>query len=410
MNQNIIYITSGIFVLIVGVLLWFFVLPKGADQPEQTGTGVQTGGTQSTTFAVGADTSASNQPFSTGASSATGVTIQSVFKIDDGPVAVAVLIQTTRPTSTIARYVMQQNAHVFDLVLDTPGAVARSASNTTVPGVAEAQWAVGGQTALLHYLDGDTIKTLALSLPPLSTSTVRTPARMRFLPDGILDSAFSPDGKSVAYLLKSSSGADGYTAAADGSNPKKLFSLPLSQLILSWPAPSTLLAYSKSAAGTPGVLFSINAKSGAVTPLLYANGLTATANRDFSKILYQQSGATVPISYSRDIKTGLNSPLSFDPYPEKCAWSSVATFALYCASPLQFVGSGFLDAWHSGTQTATDAVFGYNLQTEHSVILAVPGGPDGGVPSDILSLGVSPDDKYIVFIKKDDRSLWGVRL
>jgi hypothetical protein len=407
MNKNYLYIGGAAVVIVAAAGVWFLFPKTQTPSPANEGTQFS-GGNQS--VGVTTNTSpATNQPFTAGQSG--GNSSQIIFKIDNGPVATAALLQTTRPTTTIARYIMQENAHVFDLVLDSPGAVARSVSNTTVPSIAEGLWTADGQTALLQYVDGSTIKTLALVFAPsTATSTSRTGAKMRFLPDNIAGAAFSPDSKQVAYLLSTSVGADGYTAAADGAGAKKLFSLPLSQLVLSWPAQGTLLLYTKSAAGVPGVMFSIDSKTGSTVPLLYAPGLTATANHAFSSLLYQTSDGESLISYSREIKTGLGKTLLFSPSPEKCVWSAVVPTAIYCATSLLTLAGDYLDQWHLGAGVSVDSIVGYNLSTQRLAVIATPGGKDGGVDSDILSLAVSPGDKYLLFIKKDDRSLWGVRL
>jgi len=400
----------GGVILVVGTGVWLLFFSGSSTTPAAAPNTTTSGETRTTTVGAQAGTQ-TNVPSASGPG-ASGTAGGIIFKIDNGPVAAATFMQTTRPTTTIARYVMQENAHVFDLAVDTPGAVARSVSNTTVPGITQAQWAAGGTTALLQYIDGGTVKTLSLTLPPASASSTSRTARMRFLPDGITGAAFSPDGKSVAYLLTSAAGADGYTALADGSSAKKLFSLPLSQLVLSWPSAGTLLAYSKSSAGVPGVVFSVTTSNGSVTPLLYAEGVSVTADRSLSYVMYQTapSARQMLSSYVRNMKTGLNTSISFDPYPEKCAWSPTAAFGIYCARPLSYTPQTYIDGWHKGTDSVSDGIFGYNLQTHRSAILAIPGSEDGGVPSDILSLAVSPGDQYLLFIKKDDHSLWGIRL
>jgi len=407
MNRT--YLLIGIGALGLIVIASWFIFFSGSSTTPTTAPNTTSGETRTTTVGTQAGTQ-TNVPSASGPTGS-GTSGGIIFKIDNGPVAAATFMQTTRPTTTIARYVMQENAHVFDLAVDTPGAVARSVSNTTVPGITQAQWAAGGTTALLQYIDGGTVKTLSLTFPPASASSTSRTARMRFLPDGITGAAFSPDGKSVAYLLTSAGGADGYTALADGSSAKKLFSLPLSQLVLSWPSAGTLLAYTKSYASVSGVTFSIDSKSGVATPLLYASGLTVTANSLLNYVVYQTTSLVGRSTYVRNTKTGFTGGVPFDPYPEKCVWSTVLAEALYCSIPiLDTSSSSYLDLWHQGNVSSVDNITGYNFKTDVSEIIVIPGGKDGGVDSDILSLSVSPDDQYLLFIKKDDRSLWGVRL
>jgi hypothetical protein len=89
----------------------------------------------------------------------------------------------------------------------------------------------------------------------------------------------------------------------------------------------------------------------------------------------------------------------------------LATTTLYCGSPVTYVDSTYLDKWHTGLASAADAVISFvPSQNAKTSAVAVPGSSDGGEQSDILEMTVSPDDKYLLFIKKGDRSLWGVRL
>ncbi len=336
------------------------------------------------------------------------ISTQKVFKISNGPVAGATLIDTTRPTSTIARFVMATNGHAFDFSIDTPGAVAKSISNTTIPGIVRVAWSEGGRGALLQYIDLETIKTAHFALPAAAATTSPS-VRIQFLPAGARSVAVSPDGASVAYLLKTQNGSDGYTARADGANAKKLFSLPLTQLLLSWPSQGTLLAQMPAAAGVVGIVFSVDAKTGAATALLSGQGLTATANRIFSFMVYQTNDSS-RITYFQNLKTGASQSLSYSPMPELCRWSLVSSTTLHCATPTSYVEPSYLDLWHLGVASVASSLVSYDLSVGRSTILATPGSSDGGEQADIAEIAVSQSDNYLLFIRKSDRSLWGVRL
>lgn len=385
-----------------GLVVWFFFFQAAGPAPTQEGTesfGSSPVRTSTSVTPVGEDNG--TLPVSGGLDRS-----RKIFKIADGPVAGAVLVDTTRPTSTIARYALAMNGHVFDLLLDSQGAVPKAVSNTTIPGIAEVHWSQGGRGALLRYVDDEVLKTAHLSMP--APSATSTSVRLQFLPAGISRLAVSPDGNSIAYLIKTAAGADGYIARADGGDTKKLFSLPLSQLELSWPAPNTILAQSASAARVGGVIFSINAQSGAVAPLLYAEGVTATANRDFSRIIYQTAGAE-RATYAQNTQTGLSVPLSFDPIPELCSWSILVPTFVYCASPVAYKSGSYLDLLHLGADSTPMSIIGYNLALNRSMIVAVPGS-EGGDAAPIADIVVSGSNKYLLYITKGDRSLWGVRL
>ena len=410
MNQNvkIILWIIGAGIVAAGVILWlvYFQTPTlGTDRAQPPfGTGNTQNSTSVTTPGV-TDTPTTEMP-------GTG----KIFKIADGPVAGATLIDTTRPTSTVARFVLQTNGHAFDLVLDSPGAVPKSISNITVPGIKKVAWT--GSTgspqgerkdALMQYIDIETTKTVHFALPPV-TSTTTVPVRVQFLPSNIASLAVSPDGASVAYLLKTAKGSDVYTARADGGGAKNIVSLPLSEIALSWPEQGTLLAGSAPASGVTGAIFSIDAKTGTYAPLMFAQGITAIADRAFGHIVYQTAGADRS-TYYRTVKTGLSKPLSFDPSPESCIWSLATSTTMYCAVPLSYVETNYLDLVHQGVAGKPVSIIRYDLTDARSSIVAVPGGAaDGGEQADIAELAISKSERYLLYIRKSDRSLWGVRL
>lgn len=395
------------------LVIWFFFLRSPGLEPADT--------VQQQTFGTG-ETRSSVSP-ADGSDGNIAQSIQSptsqqkVFKISDGPVAGATFMQEPRPTTTVARFVMQQNGHVLDLPIDSPGSVARAVSNTTIPGALEVVWEMGSDAtrqaalgAVLRYADQGIIKSVVLNFPQTSATTTVQPVRIQFLPDNISSLAASPDGTSIVYLVATAGGSDGYVARADGTNQKKLFSLPLSQVTVLWPSTGTILATSRAAAGVPGIAFSVQAASGAVSPILYAAGLTATADPGFNQVVYQNADGADNFTYAHNTKTNLDRSLSFDPIPEKCIWSRVEQSLMYCAVPLSYVPGDYLDLWHKGAASVADSIVSYNLATGANTIIATPGSAQGGVASDILQMALSADEKYLLFVKKGDRGLWGVRL
>lgn len=394
-------------VLLLSIVLWFFFFRADAPLVSVIPT---------PNFGGGVDVSNTPTNNPTNPATTTNVAPQSqqkIFKIANGPIASAVFVQTSRPTTTIARYVMQDSGHVLDQAISTSSASSRPASNTTIPAVASVVWAEQGGAALFHYIDDEVVKTVYVGLPPATTSlsAAQLPIRVQFLPNNILSLASSPDGKNIVYLLKTLGGVDGYIATPSGTNSRKVFSLPLSQLILSWPSQNTILAQTKSAVGVPGVLFSINSTSGTVSQVVYAAGLTTVANSTFSKILYQTApNDAIHLSYIRDNASGKNILLSFQPFPEKCVWAPQPLSVAYCAVPFQYTPQNYLDLWHQGAIRTTDSLISFSGTSGKSTIITIPGGTDGGTSADIEQLAISPDGNYLLYVTRGDRSLWGVRL
>ncbi len=410
-SKLLIGIASVAGAVLAGLFVVWFIFFRGAPAAQtnsQTEVGLGSGTTKSVGTSGTPETTNNAQPLT-----GTQASKQKVFKIADGPVTGAAFIQTLYPTTTYARYILQENGHVLDLPLDTPGALPRAVSNTTIPGTANAVWGQQGGAAFMQYVDSGTMKTVSLLFPVATSSkSVTRPVQIQFFPNNVSSLAVSPDGSQVAYLLPNGNSVDGYISKPDATASKKLFTLTLSEVLISWPSANTILLQTKSNADAPGVVFSVDVKTGNIIPLIYSPGLTATADRSFTNIVYQTSASGGSrTSYVHNTKTNKDSPLSFEPIPEKCAWSLVATSTMYCATPLTYVPATYLDLWHMGAASAVDSIVSFKMGSlNNTEYVADPGSADGGVESDILELAVSPDDKYLLFVKKGDRSLWGVRL
>ncbi len=397
----------GVLTLLV-VLIWFFFLrtPSSVEPvPTPTTSGFTTGTVVTTEATLPQEADPSDAPYGY-----TGT--QRIFKIADGPVVAATFVQTFNPTTTVARYVMQDNGRVFDLPIDVPGSVPRAVSNTTIPAIAHALWGEGGESVVLQYMEEVTVKTLYMRFSPRATSTIATPLppQIRFLPDNIFTLAISPDGKKLAYMLVTTGGATGYVANINGTESKTLFFTPLTQVRLTWPAANTLLMQTKAAVGVSGMAFSIALQSGTVTPLLHAAGLSIIADPAFEKVIYQTSTLSDVKTYSHDVVSGKDLRLSFDPFPEKCVQSGKTSSLIYCALPLAYISPQYLDLWYKGLASAADSLVAFNPTTGARIIIGTPGQGEGGKKSDIVGIAVAPADAYLSFVTKGDRSLWGVRL
>ena len=347
------------------------------------------------------------------------VSAQMIFKITDGPVVSGTLVTAGMPTTTTSRFISAEDGHVYALDIDVAGAVPRVLSNITIPGVARAVWTDKGDGVLMQYLQGGTVKTVHLALfATTSTTTLATSAAsptVRFLPDDVAAMAASPDGKNVAYALHAALGSDIYIAASDGNNAKKLLSLPLSELGLSWPATSSLFLYTKSAGGAPGLGILVNAKTGATAPMLYGTGMTATVNPFLSHALYRTDTGTGASVYAEPLSTGQSlsvpSSASLAPVlPETCVWNPIRPAQAYCSAPVASAPNNYLELFHRGESSVASVLVSIDMLNPAALTAATPGSRDGGEVSNLRSLAISPDARYLSFVSKDDGKLWGVRL
>ena len=349
----------------------------------------------------------------------TVVSSQKVFKIADGPVVAATLFDAGIPTTTSARYITAEDGHIYELPWDVAGAMPKVLSNTTIPGVARAVWTDRGNGVLMQYLQGSMIKTVHVLFATSTATTTSAPGMftpvLRYLPDGITQTASSPDQRSILYALRSAAGSDVYMATTDGSNAKKVFSSPLGDIELSWPATSTAFFYMKSSGGVPGIGFAANLKTGSVLPVLNGVGVTASANPLLSHVLYRTDTGNAATTYVETLATGqsvaaYSSGAWAVPIPETCVWNPVRPLQAFCATPVRPAPAGYLELWHRGQASVSDTIVSVDVLNPATLVVATPGTKDGGEASDVLPLSIAPDAHYIAFISKDDQKLWGVRL
>jgi hypothetical protein len=400
-NKFALYIVIGLIVLLIGLVVFFFFRSSAA--PAQTSLGGFFGfGSAIPATQTGTTTTNTAQPENTA--------LQKVFKIANGPVAGAVFIQTSNPTTTIVRYTAGDNGHVLDMPIDMPGAVAKPVSNVTIPGIVSSFWTTTGSSTIMQYVDSGILKSVYIEFgSTTASSSPITPTRVRFLPNGIVSLALSPTNNRLAYvLINSNGGVDGFISNTDGTNLKQVFSAPLSQVLLSWPSPSTLFLQTKSTVGVPGIAYSVNATTGVLSPMLYTPGLSATANPTFTKVVYQTSSDTKATTYSHDIASGKDVELANNPLPEKCVWGNAPVTDMYCALSLDTVTSNYLDLWHKGFVQTADSIVDLDTNTGIGTVITLPG--TGNVQASMENLTLSPDKHYLMFTARGDQSLWGVHL
>ncbi len=334
-----------------------------------------------------------------------------IVTVSDKPVAGAMIVQTSgQAPSTVARYMQQEDGHVYDLPLDVEAGTPRPVSNATIPGVQRTFWVSGGRGVLAQYVEGDhVVKTAYIGF----ASGTSSQERIQFLPDNIGDIAVSPSGAFIIYLMHpTNGGTTGYLAKSDGSDAKILFSVPLAQTLVSWPATSTILLQTKSTSGLDGVVFAVNSTSGVVAPLLFGGAITASANNAFSRVVFSTVGSSnaAITTYARDVKAGNSVTFSSSVLPEKCAWSNMNNTVLYCARPFGTMVGGYLDSLHVGAVPETDYITVTSTLTGDSIGIAVPGSKQGGRRDRISNILVSRDDRYILYTNQSDRSLQAIQI
>src|SRR3989344_584835 len=338
-----------LFLLLVGGIFWFY------SSQRQNVPGTTTGGIFNF-FPFGQGPTTTNTPpgtTSTSTENTQGSAVSSqLHQISTAPVAGATSF--SQSGRDIVRYTERSTGHTYDAFVDTVGVVRMS--NTTIPKVSEALWSPATSSLIVRYLDsGENITTYAATLLKQGEEGQLSGI---FLPRNILNITFSPNGSSLAYLTDTASGAEVITAKADGSKKTSIFTSPLHEWLLSWPATATLMLQSKPSASAEGFLYSLGINGKVKKVLGNILGLIASVNSAFSKIVFSESAENGLAMRVLDMKSGTTLQLPLSTLPrDKCVWSTRSTTIIFCAAPRQLPAAAYPDAWYQGLISFSDDIW-----------------------------------------------------
>lgn len=335
--------------------------------------------------------------------------------------AVAGAFVFERSGITTIRYVERETGHIYEI--SGPGE-ATQLTNTTVPRISEAFFADNGNAVILRYAEDDplsgrqVIKTslAGLRLPNASSSDVGGSLAMKFLPDNIIAVSVSPDGRSMFYLMRSSSGSVGYLFSVSTEASKEVFRHSITEFLPELLDNGNVILTTKASANISGYAYRYDPKNSSLTPLLRAKkALTTRASRDGARVLFGENiaGATHLGAYSSAGFTGdegviLNEiALQIAALPEKCSWNTDSV-RVVCGS---FINNSvfFPDAWYQGRITLNDTFWSVNTDTGEIAYIADPK-KEAGRSFDVTNPLLSPDGRSFIFTDKKDGTLWELRI
>lgn len=327
-----------------------------------------------------------------------------LVKISSGPVVPGEGVVDSKPAhassspETLVSYIDRQSGNVFLYSMRTK-TLTRTA-NKTVLGIQSASWLPDASRAFVQYLSGSnfsTIDTYALSA---------TSSGGFFLPQNLSGIAVSSTG-----ILTLASGANGSIASlmrTDGTRPSAVFSTPLSALRISFAGKDRYLAFTKPSATLSGSAFLVDGAghfSRIAGPL---NGLVAKAS---------PSGKWVLVSYTTDtgmrmeiVNTETNAvlPLPVSTIADKCVWATDDS-AVYCGVPVNPPFLNYPDDWYQGVASFSDRIWKIQVSGRYAQ-LVLDFSKEANVALDAEALAINPAGTALVFVNKNDGSLWSYQL
>ncbi|MFH1178197.1 MAG: hypothetical protein V1711_00515 [bacterium] len=399
--RRILLIVAIVIVLLgIGAFVYFYFFANSASI-----TVAPTGNTELPIVEQGIEITGTTIPMVT--DTPTLVTARLV-KISAGPIVageVVVNVPAENASSSpevAVHYIERQSGNVFTYSTNTK-TITRT-SNKTILGIQSAKWLPDASFAFVRYLSGadfSTVNTYALP------STSESKSNGFFLPQNLSDIAVSSTS-----IIALSSGVNGSAASLeriDGTHITELFTTPLSSLRVSFAGKNQYLAFTKPSALIPGSAFIVDSSKNFSRIAGPLNGLVA---------LTSPSGKLVLISYTQNntmqmqlvnVSTREVVPLPVATIADKCVWASDDA-VIYCGIPIDPPSDTlYPDYWYQGAVQFSDRIWKIDVSGRFAQ-LVLDFSNEIKAPLDAEELAIDPLNTELVFINKNDGSLWAYAL
>ncbi|MEK7118497.1 MAG: hypothetical protein AAB869_02695 [Patescibacteria group bacterium] len=404
-------------------------------------------------FSFGA--SVSNNPQESGANLIEGTTNSGQDRNKDGiveepmfrqlaSVQVAGAYALKRGGVPYVRYIEKETGHAYEVNL-SDGA-GRQLTQTTIPRIALADWALDGNAVILRSLERDAfsgrdvVKTrlgrLPVAIPTrdaqgsvsatqadsdlssASSSFDRVGAmKIEPLPDNIIALSVAPDGKDLFYLIKNANGVSGSIINLETRATKAVFQNALSEWSPQMLSDGTIILTTKPSGEVAGYSYRYDPKTKALERLVREkNGLTTLGTGSGSRVLYGENiakNSTLGV-YSKSGFAGdegtvfYEKTVSLATLPEKCAWLSDG-IRLLCGSFVNTPSGLIPDLWYQGRLSFSDTFWSLDTNTDEIAYLADPK-TEAGQEFDVTNPIVSTNEEHFIFTNKKDGTLWSMRV
>lgn len=322
-----------------------------------------------------------------------------VFRISSVPVAGFVALQDEGDLSV--RYIERATGHIFDAMLPKGGVGLEKirVTNTTIPKIYEAYFHSNGSQVLTRSInESGVVENTVLNL--VSSSVTSTNLR------GNIDSVLPSSGNTIFYVLKDSDAI--VSSSWTGTNLRTLFQSDFDSWRLGRYG-NNLLVHTKASAYAPGYVYTVNSSGGALNKLLGPlNGLMAVANSNASRLLYSYYQGGVTKLFARN-SSGESLEILPATLAEKCVWSREEPSAFFCGTPREEIEGLEPDGWYQGRTHFSDYVWRFDTASEIAQLVSEPK-TDFGLDLDIYQPSIAGEDEYLIFINKQDLTLWAIKL
>ena len=404
MNRKILISTVSVTVIaVVGVSIWFFFFRNTTPAPT-------TNPTTGLPFGEGGGNITPNEQTSTinGTISDSGnKPANKLFQISDSPVAGFLAFSPKKDAPTVIRYVDRATGHIYDVNPFTLEKI--KVTNNTLTKIVEAYFKNDGSAVLMRSLaNGDIVRNISLALvAPKASSTdalyTVTATELR----GNMGDVWVGPNNFLAYSLIDDNSIS--TSNFDGTKATRLFSSPFTDWRVRFDDSANIVLVTKASANVSGFAYNLSTKTGSLSKLVGPlNALTLIQSPDGRRFAHSHNSKGQTIFALQTVETGEITNILPATFADKCVWSKKKTNILYCGTP-NSIGAFEPDGWYQGTSHFSDQIWSFDTVNKIAENLANPGG-NTNIGIDVLNPNLSSNEDYLVFINKNDLTLWALKL
>ena len=402
MRRTLLIVSAVILLIGGGVAAYFYIMtsPKITVAPPG-GTSLPVAGQQQVSSGT------TTTPLINSVPSAPVAVSARLVQISTGPIVPGEELVTLKALNASSspevrvQYIERQSGNVFSYL--TQAKTLTRINNKTIPGIQSASWTPDASSAFVRYLSGSdltTINTYSLSA---------TSSNGFFLPQNLSDVAVSSVG--VLTLASGVNGSIASLARLDGTHSINLFTTPLTSLRVSFAGKNQYLAFSKPSATLSGDAFLVDAAGSFSRIIGPLNGLVALASPSGKWVLvsFVQNNAMQMELINTLTRAVL--PLPVATIADKCVWA-VDDTALYCGIPINpNMAFQYPDDWYQGAAHFSDRIWKIDVAGRYAQLVLDFSAIDTKKENlDTTSLAIDPSRTVLVFINKNDGSLWSYSL
>ncbi len=331
---------------------------------------------------------------------------------------------STTASTTLVRWIDRGRGDVYEAKLDS--LIVDTLSNTILPKVYESLWNKNA-TAFIGSMFKDKSDSTAviyaeLKVPAIAKSSTSTTSinpntapyelKGKSFPDNMLAYAVSPKKDKIFMFINETGTGVGYISNFDGSSLTRIFDTPLTQVTVEWPEDNNIAITTKSSADQDGFLYFVSPKTGLWKKVLGPTlGLTTKVSHDARYVLVTNTSADKGELRTRfyDIVKNTDEEAVIRTISDKCVWGNFYKNMLYCGVPTKLPEGVYPDDWYKGKLSFSDNIWQMNATDgEVRLIFKLSDTLKAGI--DTYNFGLDRNDNYLMFMNKNDLSLWSLDL